>query len=235
MALTTVLETLDGIDDAFKPHYTEKDGKFVLQIEGVDNHPDVTNLKNAYERQKADKAALITERDALKLQVEAMPSDFDLKVWAKAKDGKADEAALVSLRAELEAKITEAQEGRTQAEAKLAKFAGERDLSDALALAGITDPMLMKGATAMLSGSIKTGENGQAFVDTDMGPIGLVDHVKRWAAGDGKSFVTPPKGGDRSGSNGGGSQKRWADMTSSEKVALNKSDPEAYNRAKATG
>jgi len=31
------------------------------------------------------------------------------------------------------------------------------------------------------------------------GPLALADHVKRWAAGDGKVFVSPPQGGGAKG------------------------------------
>ena len=41
MALKTVIETTDGLDEAIAALYTETDGKFVLQIEGVDDHPEV--------------------------------------------------------------------------------------------------------------------------------------------------------------------------------------------------
>jgi len=95
MALKTVLDTLDGVDDALKPFYAETEGKFILQVEGVDSHPEVANLKSAYERTKADRDAARTERDAAKALAKAFPDDFDLKKWEKLKDGKADEAALI--------------------------------------------------------------------------------------------------------------------------------------------
>jgi len=53
MALKTILETLEGVDDALQSFYVENDGKYVLQVEGVDEHPDVANLRNAYQRTKA--------------------------------------------------------------------------------------------------------------------------------------------------------------------------------------
>ncbi len=203
--LKTVLETLDGLDEAVSKLYSEtQDGKFILQIEGIDSHPDVANLKNAYERVKSDKTKAIEERDAFKLKAETLPDDFDPKVWEKAKDGKADEAKLVELRAELEGKITEAETRATTAEGKLTQFAVERDLGDALTAAGITDPGLSKGARAMLAGQVKASEDGKAIVESDMGPIGIGEYVTKWAAGEGKAFVTPAKGGGRQGNQGAG-------------------------------
>lgn len=60
MALKAILASLDGIDDATKALYVEKDGKFVLDVETVDGFSleDVNGLKTALgkERTRADKA-----------------------------------------------------------------------------------------------------------------------------------------------------------------------------------
>jgi hypothetical protein len=202
MALKTVLESLDGVDDAVKNLYSETDGKFILQVEGVDAHPDVANLKNAYERVKADKAAALQERDAFKAKLSAVPDDFDPEKWGKLKDGKPDEAALIKLRQELEAERDQFKSAADEANAKLGRFAVERDLGDALNSAGINDPALVQGARALLASKVKTGEDGRAIVETDMGPLPLGEYTKKWAAGEGKSFVTPPTGGGRGGNDG---------------------------------
>lgn len=39
------IDTLDGVDEAVRALYTEKDGKFVLGIEGLPQQEDVTGLK----------------------------------------------------------------------------------------------------------------------------------------------------------------------------------------------
>jgi hypothetical protein len=235
--LKTVLETMDGIDDAFKSLYTETDGKFVLQIEGVDHHPDVANLKSAYERVKQDKAAVMAERDTFKAKAEKMPEDFDLSAWEKAKSGKADEAALIKMRAELEADRDSWKNKAGEAEGKLSRFAVERDLGDALLAAGITDPGLSQGARAILASQVKTGDDGKAIVESDMGPLGVGDYVKRWAAGDGKAFVTPPSGGGRKGGDGSGqtSDNPWKAETRNltKQAEIMKSNPEEAARLKA--
>ena len=76
-------------------------------------------------------------------------------------------------------------------------------LSGALQSAGITNPTFLKAAQAMLSGSVKLGEDGTAYVETSMGPKVLADFVKGWAASDGKDFVTPPSGGGSKGNENG--------------------------------
>ncbi|MGN0933246.1 hypothetical protein, partial [Falsigemmobacter intermedius] len=81
----------------------------------------------------------------------------------------------------------------------------DQQLQEALRAASITEPTFIKAATAMLAGSVKM-DGDKAVVETDMGPLGIADHVKRWAASEGKAFVTPPAGGGAKGSesqNGG--------------------------------
>ncbi len=204
MALKTVIETTEGLDEALKPLYEEVEGKFILQVEDVDAHPDVANLKSAYERVKADRETVKTDRDKFKALSESIPTDFDPEKWDKLKDGKADEAALVSLRQELEAERDDWKAKAEQASQKALRNALDRDLTDALAEAGVTNSSFAKAARVLLSDDVKVSDEGKPFVETDMGPVPLTEHVKRWAAKDGKDFVTAPKGGGGKGGSGGG-------------------------------
>lgn len=190
MALKALLETLDGVDDAVKPFYAERDGKFVLDVDGVDDHPDVANLKNAYQRTKDDREKAKSEAASLKTQIEEL------------KKGAPDTAAT-------QAKIAQLQEQLDTANAQIGdwktKYTGvtrDQALQGALQGAGITSPTFLKAAQAMLSGMVKLGEDGTAFVETSMGPKMLGDYVKGWAASEGKDFVTPPKGGGAGGQSG---------------------------------
>lgn len=219
--LKTVVDTLDGLDEAMQSLYAEADGKFILQLDGVDAHPDVANLKSAYERVKADKATTAQERDALKARVSAIPDDFDAEKWAKLKDGKPDEAALIKLRQTLEAERDEWKGKAEAADARALKSALDRDLTDALTGAGVTNPMFAKAARGMLSPSVKVGDDGASYVETDMGPVGLSDHVRRWAAGEGKDFVTQPAGG---GAKGGKGESTARTVTRSDFDAMSQAD-----------
>jgi acyl-CoA-binding protein len=204
MALKTVIESTEGLNEALIPFYTETDGKFVLQLEGVKQHPDVLNLSNAYETVKADRNTIREERDTLKSGKVDLPEGFTLEKWEKLKDGKADEAALIALRQELEAERDDFKAKYETATAQAHKNALDRDLTDALTEAGVTNPSFAKAARNMLSDGVQIGTDGKPFVDTDMGPLALTDHVKRWASGEGKDFVTPPQGGGSKGGSDGG-------------------------------
>lgn len=235
--LKTVLETLDGVDDAVAKFYTETDGKFILQIEGVDNHPEVTALRNAYTATKADRDTARQERDVAKALAKDFPDDFDAEKWAKLKDGKPDEAALIKLRQTLEA---ERDDWKTRFEAERGtslRNALDRDLTDALNGAGVTNPAFAKAARTMLAGDVKIGDDGKPFVETDMGPMALADHVKRWAAGEGKDFVTPAAGGGaKGGKNGTGpvNAETFVKMGDKERTALFHSDPETFRQLVGT-
>lgn len=192
--LKTVLETTDGLDEAVAKLYTETDGKFILQVEGVDSHPDVANLKSAYETVKANLVTAKAEREKFKTAADGLPDDFDLAKWEKLKDGKPDEAALIALRQELEAERDEWKGKYEGVSVEARKTAVERDLVQELTAAGVTNPSFVKAAQTMLASAVQVGDDGKAFVETDMGPLSLTDHVKRWTNGDGKDFVTAPKG-----------------------------------------
>lgn len=69
MGLKYLLDTLEGLDDSVKSLYTEKDGKFVLGIEGLPQPEDVSGLKSKVqelldEKKAADKARKDAEDQA---------------------------------------------------------------------------------------------------------------------------------------------------------------------------
>lgn len=188
MAIKTVLETLQGVDDAFKSLYIEQDGKFVLDVEGVDDHPDVANLKSAYARTKSDREAAKGEATALKAKIAELEKG--------APDTAATQAKLSALQEQLQAAEAKAGDWQT----KYTSITRDQALASALQSAGIINPTFLKAATTMLAGQVKLGDDGTAYVESGMGPKVLADFVKGWAASEGKDFVTPPSGGGARGS-----------------------------------
>lgn len=188
--LKTVLETIEGVDDALKPFYAEAEGKYVLQVEGIDAHPEVSNLKNAYERTKADKATA-----AQKLK------DMETRLSELGKD-RPDEAKLAEERKRLEDQISEWKTKATDLEGKLTGVTRDRALMDALTASGVTNPTFVKAAQRLLADQVRM-DGEHPMVDTGMGPKSLADFVKQWAAGEGKDFVTPSAGGGAKGTEAG--------------------------------
>ena len=69
MGLKYQLDTLEGVDDTVRALYTEKDGKFVLGIEGLPQQEDVSGLKAKVdellgEKKAAEKARKDAEEQA---------------------------------------------------------------------------------------------------------------------------------------------------------------------------
>lgn len=213
MALKALLETLDGVDDTVKPFYAERDGKFVLDVEGVDDHPEVANLRNAYSRTKADKDAAKSEAAALKAQI------------VELQKGAPDTAATQARLNELQEKLDQANAKAGEWQTKYTGVTRDQALTGALQAAGITNPTFLKAAQAMLSSTVKLGEDGTAYVETSMGPKVLADFVKGWAASDGKDFVTPPSGGGSKGNETG------TKGTTMKRADFDKLDPAAKQKA----
>jgi len=224
MALKVALETLDGLDEALQSLYTERDGAFVLDLDGVDSHPDVANLRNAYQAEKSKR-----QEQGTKL-AEALA-----KLEAKPEPTKSDEAEILRLREALEAERDTWKVKATELEGTVYKLTVENQLDAAIRDAGISEAAFQKAAKVMLKDGVKVVD-GKPVFDTDMGPLGLAEYVKRWASSEGKAFVSKPAGGGASGASSASSAaKKWAEMSGAEKVALNRSDPEEYQRRKAAG
>jgi len=86
MALKAVLPNLDGLSDEVKEHYTEKDGKFYLNVTKVDGFAveDVGGLKSTVENlrtvEKGLRADIKTSEEAMKAvkkQMEELQAKFD--------------------------------------------------------------------------------------------------------------------------------------------------------------
>jgi hypothetical protein len=69
MALKFVIDSLDGLPPAVREHYTQKDGKYHLTMDG--EHPDTGRVKEFRE----SAIAAIKERDTLKTRFEGIDPD----------------------------------------------------------------------------------------------------------------------------------------------------------------
>ena len=55
MALKAVVKTLEGLSEEVAAEYVEKDGVYVLDLDGVDNHPAVAGLSNALKTERTER------------------------------------------------------------------------------------------------------------------------------------------------------------------------------------
>lgn len=75
MALKAVLENLDGLDESLQALYTKTDNGFVLDLDGIDDHPATKGLKVVMEDQKKKTKA---EQAKAKEALEALKKFDDL-------------------------------------------------------------------------------------------------------------------------------------------------------------
>lgn len=202
MPLKTVLDDIEGVDDAVKPFYIEKDGKFVLDAEGVDDHPEVANLKNAYQRVKEDRESVRQEMAKLRQTIDGLPEDFDAEKWEELKAGKAktaDPQELVRLRETLERERDEWKSKFEDREKELTRTQVRDALNRALGDAGVPETLRNGARLEMLERVTPQFGNGGVVVETDMGPMDIGEYAKRWVAKDGAAYVAKGQGGGATG------------------------------------
>lgn len=218
-----VLENLDGLSEQLAAEYEEKDGKFYLKLEGVDEHPSVVALKNAHERTKADRKKIADELKTLREKYKDFPEEMTVEEFERLKAALAEyeadpdpnkkkqqDSEAIAARKMLEQKIASMEKKHGEELTKLkksleikdtfiSKLLIEEGLTKALIDAGVAKEFI-KAAKALLAGDVKvTEEDGEyvAIVSTDTGELDIPKYVQDWVASDeGKPFVTPAKGGD---------------------------------------
>ena len=224
MALKTMLESLDDVPEAIQEHYKEYDQSgatvYILDIEDVDTHPTVANLKSAFERVKADRKTLNDQVKELEGKTKLIPEDFDPDEWERLKAGHkeadpdADRKNSEKLRAQIEKRLDEERvKPLTERNEKLERFLERRLLDDDLTRELIENGISKKflaAARALLKEKrifkqIEGDDDFRIVADTDMGEMELAKYVKDWAGTDeGKTFVEEPRGTGAQGSSNRG-------------------------------
>lgn len=228
MALKTILDSLDGVDDAFKDQYEERDGKFVLQIEGIDDHPAVVSLRNGHSNSKRERDEARRKLTEAEGKLRNIPEDFDLAEWERLKaeeearqadpDNKdvrkqvetAVQANTRQLTARHEAQLKAKDEIIAEKDQTIESLGGdlrrslvEDGLTKALVKAGVK-PTLMKAAQRMFQDDVEVvEEDGKrvARMKTDLGGDEVEKFISNWSQSDeAKDFIAPMRGADELGS-----------------------------------
>lgn len=92
-ALKAVLENLDGVQDTLHDLYEEKDGKFILRIEGINDHPETAGLVANSKRILGEKKKADADLAELKKKYEAVPEDFDAEEFERLREEDAERKA----------------------------------------------------------------------------------------------------------------------------------------------
>lgn len=254
MALKTVLENLEGVDDALKSLYKENDGKFVLHLEAPEEHPVFRSLKNAHEAVKSERNDLKNKVSEFEGKYKDMPEDFDPAKWIEykaaaaeaAKDGKKKDEEVQRLTS-LHASQVSALEARHQAELKsrddkvveldnqLDNYVRDTELTGLLVKAKV-DENLLDGAKLVVGRMVKTerAEDGKRrnIVETDIGPVPLENFVKTWAETDGQRYLARPGGVDAPGSKGHPGGKRTVSRAEFDKMPAHQRNEVGMKAAK---
>ena len=227
MGLKVLVEDQEQIPEGFGDYYKETDQGFVLDVDGVDSHPDVQNLRTAYQREKEKRQRVAQERDQLKPRAEMIPEDVEQDTvqqvldrlrqgedpFQQQKDGpdpaKIKEQVEQQWRKEVEQRDAKLSERDQQ----IRQMVIDQHLSQALSKAKVTNPAYQKAAKKLLADQIQVaeGDDGslQATVETDMGPLTVEQYVQQWTAGDeGAAFADGNQGSGARGAQGSGPRGR---------------------------
>lgn len=232
------IDDLSGLPEGLKAVVSD-DGELDLTM--VMPTEDLTGLKSALQKERANVSAYakLGSPD----EITARIADLTEKAKGSGKGAEDAQAKLEAMAADYEAKLTGANE-RIQ---KMMQRNASAELKAELAKAGfIAEAIDDIAATAL--GRLQFNDDGSPKVMTADGKpmIGTgPDHgatlaelakelaeAKPYAVRDGGKSG----GGKQPGSNGGTpTTKNWGEMTSEEKVALYRKNPEEYERIRAAG
>ena len=95
----------------------------------------------------------------------------------------------------------------------------ERDLTEGLSAAGVTNAINLKAAKAMLAAQVTVVTDGDKRI-TKVGDKPLADYLKEWGASDeGKHFIAAPNNSGGGSQGGGGNGQSNQTLTSTQKIA----------------
>ncbi len=175
-------------------------------------------------------APLIAKRDELLRELKQARKGQQIQP----EDVEKLESQLEAMKGELAAAQKQAKVANTEAEkakkalesteARLSKTVKESGLIDALTKAGVTNPVHLKAAKALLAEQVQVAAEGDTYA-LKVGDKGLADFAAEWAKGDeGKFFVAAAQnggGGSTGGGGAGSSPKTLADAkTDDDKLAV---------------
>lgn len=242
MALKAVLQSLDGVPESLRNEYKERDGKFYLDIEGIDDHDGVGALRRAkdYEKEEAKKA----KERARELQAELDKLNDQLLDLRKNGVPKGDVEALEQSYKDRLTKREEELNARINAltsQITNVMVDGEamRLANEIAAKPEFVDLLLPHVRGRLKLESSEDGTHITRVLDKDGKPSSLtLDDLKKELQGN-KAFApilagSKAHGGGSNGGGGGGapSNKKMKDMSEHERVTLYRENPEEFHRLK---
>lgn len=242
MALKAIVDSLDNVEEAVQAYYKEQDGKYVLDLDdSVKQHPEVSALHNAYEKEQEKRKKLSKERDEMQEKLNQLPDDFDPDEYERLKaNGEGGE--------DIQKKVEEAREReRKRHEKTIEQLKAERDdlsqkytgtkknigLKESLNEVNVA-PHLREYAEEYWNNRAQIDDEGN-LVTKDGTPLN--EAIKEWAESEkGSYFIAAPGngGGGAPGGRAGGTTKDnpWSKegQNLTEQMRIKNSDPERAKR-----
>lgn len=183
--------------------YSEKDGKFTLQVDGVKTEADVQAVKDALDKERKAKRDAEAKAKSLEDKFGLLPEDFNIDEYNRLKDsdpGKELETKLAEQRERIEGQFKKQLEAKDkiilEKDGLVHKHVKIATLQKAMAEVNV-GKQFMPAVEAMMKDRI-TVEGDKVYLDER--PV--AEALKEWAGSDeGKHYVSAPA------NSGGGSDK----------------------------
>ena len=229
------LENLDGVEESVKSLYEEKDGKYILKIEGIPQPQNDDGLRKKVDELLAEKKAeqqkrKEAEEQARKEAEENARKNGNIEALEKSWGEKftARETELLNEKQSLEAQVY-----------KLTVGSKATELAAKLAVPG-SDSVLLPHISNRLQVETVDGEIKIRVLDLQGKPsaLSIEDLEKEFRANEAfKPLIraSNASGSGASGGQGGGATKKPSEMNQTERAAWQKDDPEGFSQAVASG
>lgn len=230
---------LSGLPEGLKSVVETEGDKHALDLSKLMVAEDLTGLKSALQKERGNASAYA--KFGTPEELDAKLADLEKKAQGTGKAAEDAQAKIDQIKAEYEDKLT----GANSRIETMMKANASASLKAELAKAGFI-PEAIDDIAATALGRLEFGDDGTPKVLTADGKpmIGngadhgatLSDLAKELA--DAKPYAVRDGGkggGGKQPNSGGTPQKKWAEMTSGEKVRLHRENPEEYERIKAAG
>lgn len=226
--LNITLDSLDGLDESLHSFYTEKDGKFTLNLDGYEEPAALKRAKDHEKRLRQEAQARVKELEG---EVEELQSTV-----TTLEDNKRQQGGTAALEQSYKDKITKlTNDHKTELAARdtqISKLLVDNvaetmaaELSDAPEL--LSD-IIRKRLTAKDGETRVLDANGELSATTVEELREEVRANKKYAAIIRGSSANG--GGSNGGGNGGGASKPFSEMNEKERTELAKKNPAQYQR-----
>ena len=206
----------EGLEEGFRELYTEKDGEYILGVEGLE---DTSGLKSALEKERADRAKYEKDvkewakfgktREEIQKLIEQAAEAERKELERKGEWDKLREQLVQKHTAELEAKNKELAEKDKAISAYLidsraTEAIAKNDGNARLLLPHVKGRCRVVNENGKYSVQVLTPDGSAPMVDSSGNPLSIEDFVKSMRDDEDFQSAFKAKGGTGSGSKGGG-------------------------------